>query len=196
MARDGAATKAKILRAAYLLFYRKGYHRVGVGDVALAAGATRRTLYHHFESKDELVAAALEFHQTLAMEQIMKWGHRLTGSPQEAIALLFSNLARWTEEPRWHGSGFTRLAMELADLPGHPARAVARAHKRSLEHWLTEVFGRLGAVEPGELARQVHLLTEGATALTLIFGGRHHVEAAGRAAQTLAAASRIGAPQQ
>jgi len=34
------------------------------------------------------------------------------------------------------GSGITRLALELADLPGHPARLIARRHKSEVHDWL------------------------------------------------------------
>jgi len=39
---------------------------------------------------------------------------------------LFSQLADWAAKPRWAGTGFTRIVMELADLPGTP-RAPLRA---------------------------------------------------------------------
>ncbi len=42
---------------------------------------------------------------------------------------LFSELAVWADKPLWAGSGLTRLVIELADLPGHPARLIARRHK-------------------------------------------------------------------
>jgi hypothetical protein len=41
-------------------------------------------------------------------------------------------LSGWASStPRWSGSGFTRLVVELADLPGHPARAIARRSARA-----------------------------------------------------------------
>lgn len=121
MPRDGAATRRKILDASYELFYQKGYYRVSVDDIAAAAGITKRTLYYHYKSKDQLLSAVLEFHEALALERIRKWGDRLWGSPQLAVEALFADLSRWSSEPKWNGSGFTRLAMELADMPGRPA---------------------------------------------------------------------------
>jgi hypothetical protein len=102
---------------------------------------------------------------------------------------LFADLGRWSSKPKWNGSGFTRLAMELADMPGHPARAVAGRHKKALEAWLAGLLARLGARRPGELARQVQLLMEGATSLTLIHGDRAYVIAAAKAGGKLAAGS-------
>jgi len=52
MPRPPERSRRRILDAAYELFYRKGYSRVGVDEIAAFAGLTKRTLYYHFESKD------------------------------------------------------------------------------------------------------------------------------------------------
>jgi AcrR family transcriptional regulator len=57
--RSAEATERKILEAAYELFYRNGFARVSVDTIAAQARVTKRTLYHHFASKDELLARAL-----------------------------------------------------------------------------------------------------------------------------------------
>ena len=59
MATSVDATRRQILDTAYDLFYRKGFGRVGVDEVAAAAGFTKRTLYRHFRSKDDLLGAVL-----------------------------------------------------------------------------------------------------------------------------------------
>jgi AcrR family transcriptional regulator len=60
MSRSAAKTKRRILDAAYELFYRKGFNRVGVDEIAAASRVTKRSLYYHFKSKDELLASVLE----------------------------------------------------------------------------------------------------------------------------------------
>ena len=60
MARDSTATRARIVDAAVGLFYGEGVRSVSVDAVAEKAGVTKRTLYYHFKSKDDLVAAYLE----------------------------------------------------------------------------------------------------------------------------------------
>ena len=52
-------TKDRIVAAANKLFYDEGIRSVGVDAVAAKAGVTKRTLYYHFKSKDDLVAAYL-----------------------------------------------------------------------------------------------------------------------------------------
>ncbi|RVA73096.1 TetR/AcrR family transcriptional regulator, partial [Mesorhizobium sp. M7A.F.Ca.US.006.04.2.1] len=49
-------TRKRIVDAATRLFYAEGIGRVSVDAVAEEAGLTKRTLYYHFKSKDDLIA--------------------------------------------------------------------------------------------------------------------------------------------
>ena len=185
MARSTEQTRWRILDAAYELFYRKGFYRVGVDVVAERAGVTKRTLYDHFTSKDELLGAVLEFHRQLALARIQDYESRPAGNVDDFVDSLFAELAQWAAKPGWVGAGFTRLAMELADLPGHPARAVARRHKAEVETGLARELGRRGLVAPEMRAREIALLLEGSMVLMLIHGDRGIAAAAARAAKRL-----------
>ena len=186
MTRAASTTKNRILSAAYGLLYREGFARVSVDAMAEAAGVTKRTLYYHFESKDALVAAVLDHQHIHTLARIRGWGKRSAESPAEFLTGLFEQLEIWASEPRWLGSGFTRLTMELADLPGHPARHAAHQHKIAVENWLAGELERLGVRPPEELACQVMLLVEGCLSLILIHGDTSYVAAASRAAKRLA----------
>jgi len=185
MPRSAIKTKRRILDAAYELFYRKGFSRVGVDEIAAASGVTKRSLYYHFKSKDELLASVLELQHELSLARIRKYEDRYKGDPAEILAVLFDELAKWSTKSGWTGPGFTRMVMELADMPGHPARAVARRHKAEVERWYAEVLAKAKAKSPLECARQVALLTEGAAALILIHGDRSYADTAARAAKLL-----------
>jgi hypothetical protein len=80
---------------------------------------------------------------------------------------------------------FTRAVIELADLRGHPARAIARKHKSAVEKWLADELAATGVPSPGERAREVVLLTEGAMVLTLIHGDPGWANSAAQAAKRL-----------
>jgi AcrR family transcriptional regulator len=166
----GEGTKNRILAAAYELFYRRGFVRVALEEIADKAGVTKRTLYYHFRSKDDLLAAALEQHSKLALARIRTWYTTLPDDPMAAIDMLFAELARWAADPQFEGGGYTRLVMELADLPGHPARAVARRHKATIENWLKDELSRRNVSDPSECARKIALLFEGAMVLSLVHG--------------------------
>ena len=124
MRRSRTQTRQRILDAAYGLFWRQGFLRVSMDEIAARAGITKRTLYQHFRSKDDLMAAALEHSSELAMQRLRMF-HR-PDKPSEMIETFFAELAAWAAKPRYSGGGFTRVAVELADLRGHPARAIAR----------------------------------------------------------------------
>ena len=187
MSRNAETTRRRIIDAAYELFYRKGFARVGVDAVAAQAGITKRTLYAHFDSKDQLLAAMLETHHGLALERIRRWSERLSGGADAMVTALFADLARWASKPRWSAAGFTRLVMELADLPGHPARVIARRHKAAIESWLADELARRRLREAALRARQVMLLLEGCQVLMLIHGDKRYAEAAAQAAVRLVA---------
>jgi AcrR family transcriptional regulator len=185
MPRSSEPTRQAILDAAYALFRRKGYTRVSMDEIAAAAAVTKRTLYYHFQSKDHLLAAVLEAQHRLALAAFRTFGDKLAGSPEDIVDALFRDLAAWSDKPRWAGSGFTRLVIELADLPGHPARVIARRHKALLEAHLAELLERANVDSPREKAREIWLLSEGAISLILVHRDRSYAAAAGRAAKEL-----------
>jgi AcrR family transcriptional regulator len=183
--RASEQTQQRIIDAAYGLFRRSGYARVSMDEIAAAASLTKRTLYYHFESKDALLATVLEAQHRLGLAAFRTFGDRLSGRPEAMIDALFRDLAVWSDKPRWAGSGFTRLVIELADLPGHPARTIARRHKAMLEAHFAEMLARAGVERPRETAREVWLLSEGAISLILVHRDRSYAEAAAQAAKKL-----------
>jgi|KBSSwiS6_1023812.scaffolds.fasta_scaffold19980_1 AcrR family transcriptional regulator len=183
--RSSEATRTRILDAAYGLFRRRGYTRVSMDEIAAATAVTKRTLYYHFRSKDELLAAVLETQHRLALAAFRTFGDSLGGSPEAIVDTLFRDLAAWADKPRWAGSGFTRLVVELADLPGHPARVIARRHKAMLEAHLAELLARAKVASPRETAREIWLLSEGAISLMLVHRDRSYAAAAALAAKKL-----------
>ena len=185
MPRSADLTRQRILEAAYKLFRRKGFTRVGVDEIATAAIVTKRTLYYHFRSKDALLEAVLASQHKLAFAAFQTFGDKLIGSPEQIVDTFFRELTIWSAKPRWAGSGFTRLAIELADLPGHPARAIARKHKAILEAHFAQILAKVHVVSPHKRAREIWLLAEGAMALILIHGDRSYAESAARAAKQL-----------
>jgi AcrR family transcriptional regulator len=183
MARSSALTNQRILDAAYGLFWRQGFVRVSMDQIAERAKVTKRTLYQHFRSKDDLIAAALARSSELALERLEQF--QLPANRDAMIDSCFAQLADWASKPRWAGAGFTRVVVELADLRGHPARAIARRHKAAVEAWFAGLLATAKVSSPRERAREITLLMEGAMMLMLIHGDRSYAEAAARAAKRL-----------
>jgi AcrR family transcriptional regulator len=183
--RKGGQTRRRIIDAAYEVFYKSGFARAGVDAIAEAAGVTKRTLYYHFDSKDALLSAVLDNQHELVLARIQGWAKRGSGDPTRTVDLLFDEFKEWASKPGWKGSGFTRATFELADLPGHPARAAAHRHKAAVESWLGGEFDGGGIRNSPEIARQVMLLVEGCHSLVLIHRDTSYIDSASAAARVL-----------
>jgi hypothetical protein len=112
------------------------------------------------------------------MVAIEKWALKLCPEGAEGVKSLFSELALWSSARHWRGAGFTRLVMELADLPGDPARAVAGQHK-AVKARLALAFGSAQA------GAEVVLLIEGALTLLLSLSDRRYADIDASAASAL-----------
>ena len=179
-------TRQRIVDAAYQCFWRSGFTRTSIDDIAERAKLTKKTIYSYYQSKDDLLAAVLVHHNDLANKRLGHFGEQMPTDPDGMIEFFFDQLAGWVAAtPRWPGSGFTKLVIELAHLPGHPARSIARRHKAATEVWLTERLTKASVARPAERAREIMLLMEGSMALTLIHGNRTYIDAAKDASKRL-----------
>ena len=57
--RVAVSTREQLLRAAARLFREQGFHGTSVAEIATAAGITKSSFYHHFASKQALLAEIL-----------------------------------------------------------------------------------------------------------------------------------------
>jgi len=178
-------TRERIISAASKLFYSEGIRAVSVDAVAEKAGLTKRTLYYHFRSKDDLVAAYLEVRDQPNMALFRSWFDAAEGRLPAKVQAIFRKLARNASHPRWKGCGFLRTSAELANLPGHPAIRIGAAHKKKFEAWLREEFEQAGIGGAAQLARQILLLLDGSFAVVQLHRDPSYMESAGEAAASL-----------
>ena len=177
--------REKIVDAANSLFYREGIRAVSVDAVAEKAGVTKKTLYYHFKSKDDLVAEYLASRDQPNLKLYEKWYETADGDVADRIEAIFQNLARSARHPKWKGCGFLRTAAELANLPGHPAMKIGAEHKKKFERWLAGRLAENGMGEPDATARQIVLLMDGAFSTMLVHRDAAYAEEAGRAARAI-----------
>ena len=185
MSDPASPTRKRIVDAATKLFYAEGIGRVSVDAIAEKAGLTKRTLYYHFKSKDDLIAAYLDGRDQPNLQQMAGWFDAAEGGADRKVEAIFSNLARVARHPKWKGCGFLRTAAELASMPGHPAVKAGARHKSNFETWLAGVLSDHDVEEPQTVAREIVLLIDGSFSIMLIHRNPDYVEAAGRAAATL-----------
>jgi AcrR family transcriptional regulator len=64
-------TKQFIIEMAAPLFNKKGYAGTSMNDIMLATGLAKGGVYGHFESKDEIAAAAFEYSQNKVRSELL-----------------------------------------------------------------------------------------------------------------------------
>ena len=161
----------RILATACRLFYEEGIQAVGIQRIIDEAGIAKASLYAHFASKDDLVAAYLDAKgRGLREAAAVHLGNPRLGAKAK-ILKLFDMMVGAAEAPTFRGCAFQNAGAEVAD-PGHPIRVVARAQRG----WLHEVFSTLAReiAGPGaaadRLAGSLIVLYDGAAATTLLDG--------------------------
>jgi AcrR family transcriptional regulator len=159
----GRGARERILATARELYYRQGINVTGVAELCAAARVSKRTLYQHFASKDEVVSAYLA---AFAADPGYPPHAVLTRSdlaPRARLLELYATLAEGRRPLR--GCPFVNAGVELSD-PAHPARRLAAAYKR-------EFAGRLSALARDARARDADRV--GARLALLYDGGAAQV---------------------
>jgi AcrR family transcriptional regulator len=191
MPRTATPTRERIVSAAIKLFYSEGIRSVSVDALAAKAGVTKRTLYYHFKSKDEIIAAYLEARDEPNLALFKRWFAETKGGLAAKVQGMFRNLASSARHPKWKGCGFLRTSAELVNMPGHPAMKIGAQHKNKLEDWLRVTFEAEGIGSGSLLARQIILLLDGSFAVVLLHRDPSYMEAAGEAAFSLINATLV-----
>jgi AcrR family transcriptional regulator len=163
-----ADVKERILETASALFYRRGVRAVGVDLVVEEAGVAKTSLYRHFRTKDDLIAAFLHREDQDFWKCWDNATHRHHSDPEAELEAQLKWIGERVSRPNYRGCPQLNVAAEFPDLD-HPARAVATAHKRELRRRLRDLAQRLRAKRPDELAAQLSLLINGAFVSSQMF---------------------------
>src|SRR5688500_4379768 len=157
--------REKLVDTAERLFYADGITATGVDTVVREAGVSKPTLYAHFGSKQDLVAAVL--HARHARRAAELEAH-LARSENKLLAV-FGFLADWYGREGARGCGFLNAAAELPDAGGAPRAAIA-AEKAWMQELLTALAREACQPDPERLASQLLLLVDGVSGRVVVHG--------------------------
>lgn len=177
--------RERLLRVAGALFYEHGFHAVGIDLIVERAAVAKATLYRHFPTKDDLIAAYLDD----ANRRFWAWFDAAVdpdAAPTDALARLFDAVGALASSPTCHGCTFQVSAAEFPDR-AHPGHAVAVAHKEAVRGRLRDLAERAGAERPDVLADGLLLVMDGAFAAARMHGPDNPGRGAGEAARALLA---------
>jgi len=176
-------TQQKILATAEALIYQHGIHATGMDLLVKTSGVARKSIYRHFDNKDEVAAAALSARDVRWLEWFRRECDK-ADSPEARILRMFTVLKQWFQSAGYRGCAFINTAGEVGD-PDDPIRKIAKHHKQKLLDYTLELTGQLGITQPAALARQLLLLMEGAITVSRVMGDEDAADTARDIAQLL-----------
>ncbi len=106
------ASKEKIVLAAERLFNDNGVHSTGIDRIIKESGVAKKTFYHHFPSKNDLIAEYFRRKDLRWFERLEKFAAK-GKTPQEKTLFLFDALKEWFQEPDFQGCPFIRGLSEF-----------------------------------------------------------------------------------
>ncbi|MFD6160589.1 TetR/AcrR family transcriptional regulator [Nocardia sp. NPDC060256] len=171
--RRGRGARERILAAATTLFETQGITTTGMEQVATRAPVSKRTLYLHFPTKDQLVVAYLR--------HLVEAGHTMDSvldrqdlPPRQRLLELFTVPDPGTGPIR--GCPFIDAAAEFPD-PDSAVHAYTRQQKQRFTERVIDQVRQLGATHPDALGEQLAILADGVASRSMVFNdpacGKH-----------------------
>lgn len=157
----------RIMNTASELFYREGIQAVGIQRLIDEAGIAKASLYAHFASKDELVAAYLERRGAAWREKVEEKLADSRLSAREKILTMFDMIVELVEEPQFRGCPFQNVRGELAE-----QTRVLEGPGKAQRAWLNSLMARLvretRIPSPDRVAGALIVLHDGAAATAMM----------------------------
>ncbi len=181
-------TRQRLVEAAVRRFYRDGFRSVGIDQVLADVGISKTAFYKHFQSKDDLMLAALEM-QSRWLQDTFRRMIRERGGPTAVgqLSAVLDVVDFITSSDDFQGCIFVNAAIEFP-LPHEPAHLAARENKQAIEEILHDLAVQAGVADPRALAQEMCLIMDGAYVTKHITRDEQTIDVARRIAQLVLAA--------
>ncbi|MFD4527274.1 TetR/AcrR family transcriptional regulator [Streptomyces sp. NPDC058470] len=153
------SARERLLAAADELFYSEGVQSVGIDRIVRKAGVAKASLYNLFGSKEQLVEAYLDARRVTTREQVERVLTRFR-TPRERLLGVFDAQGQLFTEPDFNGCAHMTASAEVRH--GSPVEGAADRYRLWVRTLFTDLAREAGVAAPEDLARQLHLLYDGA----------------------------------
>jgi AcrR family transcriptional regulator len=150
--------RTQMIAGAVRIFEAEGFRGIGIDRLIAPSGVSTRTLYKHFGSRDGLVIAVLEARHRAFMDLL-----GVDHENADLVGALFDTLGTWMQTHAARGCMLLRARSEYASA----SEAIVSLVHRQKDEFRAEVARRVRVAlgqDDAQLATQVWLLFEGATA--------------------------------
>ena len=160
--------RQRIVETAERLFYAEGVRAVGIDRIVAESEVAKMTLYNHFDSKDDLILAVLEFRESKFDGLFENWMVRHRKAKKGSLEAFFAALRDWFKSPGFRGCMFMNSCVELADSQ-HAGSMFSAEHKERFHEMLQGIIAESSSPHVAEeVAPAVALLVEGAIVTALM----------------------------
>ena len=151
---------------------------MGINAVIESSGVAKRTLYRHFESKDDLVTEFLKMReQRWTRDWVQREvEQRASTRPQDRLLAVFDVFHDWFQRDDFEGCSFINVLLEIDDKDS-PVRHATVEHLATIRAFLEGLATEAGIAEPDAFARRWHILMKG----SIVSAQEGDLEAARRA---------------
>ncbi|OIJ64259.1 TetR/AcrR family transcriptional regulator [Streptomyces mangrovisoli] len=151
--------RERLLSAADELFYAEGVQTVGIDRIIEHAGVAKASLYNTFGGKEQLIRAYLDSRHARMRERLLR-GVEGAGSPRERLLAVFDAQGELFTRRDYHGCAFVAASAEARH--GSAIEEASDAYRAWVRTLFTDLARDAGVPQPETLARQLHLLYDGA----------------------------------
>jgi len=166
------------------LFSAHGYHGAGIDRIAEEAGVSKKTMYHHFRSKEELILAALKQYDGLFRNDFMKAVDKHGDTAYERLLAIFDVAHAWFSDDNFYGCMFINAVGEYSE-PNTAIRAVCKESKRLMLSYIGELTEAAKIPDAQAVAASIAMLLEGSIVTAQVSGTPNAADTAKMAAKVI-----------
>lgn len=149
-----------IVRQAYDVFYRHGFRATAVDRMLADSGISKRTVYKYFRSKEDLIAAAIEYYQDITLKHIAGELSARAVDAREKLLAIFDLKYEAFEQGNYSGCFAINAKMEYAGKIPEIEKA-SSSFFTELEKLILSLCQEAKCRNPAAAATQITLLLEG-----------------------------------
>ena len=179
-----SAKRQHLVDTAIELFSAHGYHGTGIDRIAKEAKISKKTMYHHFRSKEELILAALRHQDGRFRNEFMKAVDKGGETAYERRLGIFDVAHAWFSDNKFYGCMFINAIGEYAG-SDTAIREVCKEYKRQTLSYIEELAGAANIPDAHTVAASIAMLLEGSIVTAQVSGTPNAAETAKLAAKVI-----------
>ena len=165
------SVEKKILLTARRLFCRVGIHATGIARIIEESGASRRSLYTHYGSKENLLKAVFEAEANIWFRWFDSDLPAMKCSAGDRILALFDLMRDWFDSEDFYGCVFINAVAEHEKSNGW-IQEIANGHREKISAKLQAIVAESGAHDPWMVTEKLNLLIDGTIVTAMVTGNR------------------------